>query len=293
MIFKDKFFRYLVSIYKFFLLPISRSNFLTKAARIAFHKVYKNKGKYFFLELKDFSFIVHRNENISTSIFIDEEFEFTKFQKAIKLAKSKKSYMLVDIGANIGSITIPAIKKKYFKQAIAFEPSEESYKLLKANILINDLYLKVQLEKIALSNSKGFKKLLSNDKYNKGDNKIVSNTSKSPDIELVKTDFLDSYTSKLNKKNSFIKIDVQGHETEILVSSKKTLSKKIPLMIEFEPSNMKKNWSKDFIYIYKFYKFFYDLKQKNPKKQKVDINALRLVHAHYKKINSFTDLLFL
>jgi FkbM family methyltransferase len=56
-----------------------------------------------------------------------------------------------------------------------------------------------------------------------------------------------------------IKIDVQGHEGNILKKAKKTLTKKIPIMLEFEPVTMKKNWINDYKYLFMHYNFFYNM----------------------------------
>ena len=43
--------------------------------------------------------------------------------------------------------------------------------------------------------------------------------------EQVLLNILDNFTNKMNKKNSLIFIDAQGHEPEIFIGSKKTLKK--------------------------------------------------------------------
>ena len=58
--------------------------------------------------------MLHRNETISNSIFLDGEFEFSKFKKSLKFIKKRKGH-LIDVGANIGSISIPALKNNYLK----------------------------------------------------------------------------------------------------------------------------------------------------------------------------------
>ena len=69
--------RKIVIILKFIIKIISQNSFLNKAVRIAFHKFYKNKGNFFYYENNKLSFLVHRNETISNSIFLDGEFEFS------------------------------------------------------------------------------------------------------------------------------------------------------------------------------------------------------------------------
>ena len=284
--------RKLVVIIKFFLKIISKFPLLTRATKYAFHKVYKNKGNFLYYEKNNLSFVLHRNETISNSIFLDDEFEFSKFLCAYKIIKKKKR-TLIDIGANLGSISIPALKKNYFEKAILFEPNPESLRLLKINILINNLEEKAILNELALSNTKSSKILKSDLRFNRGDNRLISNRKiLAKNHYKVKTDLLDNYTSKYSKDNCFIKIDVQGEECNILISSKKTLSKKIPIMIEFEPKNLKKNWIKYYVYIIKYYEYVYDLKEKNLSKITNNKSNLENLFKTYEKKNSFTDLLF-
>ena len=267
-------------------------HFLAKSTRIAFHKKFKSFGKHLFYENKTESYILNRNETISNSIFINDEFDFDKIKKVLKIIKKK--YYLVDIGANIGSISLPAIKRNYFKQAICFEPDKASFRLLKANILINDIENKMSAFNLAISDKKGTKKLLSDNKYNRGNNMLVENSAKtSKNITLVKTDILDNFCSKLNKGNALIKIDVQGHEGNILKKAKKTLTKKIPIMLEFEPVTMKKNWINDYKYLFMHYNFFYNINDLNPKKNKLTINALDELYNSHLKNKTYTDLLFI
>lgn len=282
----------IVSLFKFILKIIFKNKFLLKAATHAYHKTNKLKGNFFYYEKNDLSFLLHRNETISNSIFLDGEFEFSKFKKSLKFIKKNKR-TLFDVGANIGSITIPSLKQRLFKNVIAFEPNPESLKLLKVNILINNLENKVKLYDLALTNKKTKKTLKSDLKLNRGDNRLINEKKIGKNFFEVKTDLLDNFTLKYNKDNCLIKIDVQGEESIILFSSQKTLSKKIPIIIEFEPYNLKKNWKKYFVYIFKYYKYFYDLKSAENKKKTNTPDNLEELCQNYLNKKSFTDILFI
>ena len=88
-------------------------------------------------------------------MFIDESFDFRVLIRARKLLGKKNSKStLINVGAHIGSTCIPAIKKNYFKNLIAFEPSKRNFRLLKANILLNEIDDRTQIYNLALSNKK-------------------------------------------------------------------------------------------------------------------------------------------
>ena len=65
-------------------------------------------------------------------MFVKEEFDLNKFEKALDfLNKKKKIENLYDIGANLGIICIPAVKRGLVKKAFAVEPEPKNFQLLK------------------------------------------------------------------------------------------------------------------------------------------------------------------
>ena len=197
------------------------------------------------------------------------------------------------MGANIGSISIPALTRRYFVNAILFEPEIKNYRILKANIYLNKLENKIQSNNLALSNKKGQKLRLFKNEFNRGDNRILNSKNYSKrEMQIVSTDILDNYTKKLNKNNSLIWMDTQGHECFIIQGAKKTLRKKIPIVMEFQPDLMPKNWIKKFDNVFKNYKYFYNLSDLNKSKYKLNIEVIQKLYKKIKKNKSFTDLLF-
>mgnify|MGYP003956053449 CR=1 FL=1 len=269
----------------------SENNNFQRSVRSAIFNSGTKEDKLLLSDRKKIKYLMQSHDWISKKLFIDQSFDDKILYKAIKILKIKKSKnTLVNVGAHIGSTCIPAIKKGYFKNLIAFEPSKKNFNLLSANIFINDLGDKTKLYNIALSNKKsqvGIKKY-----QNSGDFRVVR--SKSGISEIVKSDILDNNTKNLNKKNSLIFMDTQGHEPFIFLGSKKTLKKKIPFVFEFAPFLMDKNWLRGLSQILKNYKFFYDLHFPKKKKKLNKDEILKL----YDKLSSsrqdaYTDLLIL
>ncbi len=122
----------------------------------------------------------------------------------------------LDIGSNSGSISLPFADKKNLK-IICFEPLELNYKKLINNYKINNLYEKHIFHKIALSNKnhESFIHYSSSDP-NKGTSSLIDGHYYTHDSkEKVNIRRLDDLYKFKNEK-IIIKIDVEGHEREVI-----------------------------------------------------------------------------
>jgi FkbM family methyltransferase len=128
---------------------------------------------------------------------------------------------VVDIGAHIGWYTVALAKRA--KHVFSFECSPKSFNYLCANIALNELDYKVTKYNCALSNETGTTPYYIRDPNDGGGNGIskfeYDNIKNTPHIDVPKNT-LDSY----NLTNvGFIKIDVEGHEKEVLEGSVETI----------------------------------------------------------------------
>jgi FkbM family methyltransferase len=128
---------------------------------------------------------------------------------------------LIDIGAHIGFYTINLAPK--CNKVFAFECSPKSFNYLCANIALNELDYKIIKYNTALSNEEGNTKYYIRDPNDGGGNGIskfnYDETNNTPSI-VVPIKKLDSF----NLTNiNFIKIDVEGHEKEVLEGGKNTI----------------------------------------------------------------------
>ena len=293
---KKKFYRNIESIIKKFLVFYKNSKNLDlhRSIQSAIYNT-SEKEKILFLNKKNTRFLLHSKDSVSKKIFIDYEFDYKIMKKALRLlGKNHKKETLINIGANIGSICIKSVKENYFKSAIVFEPEEMNFKLLMSNILINNLENKIVAHRLALSNRKTILKLSLNKKSNLGDNRIINklNNQKKLKIQKVKSEKLDNFILKHNKNNTLIFMDVQGHEPYIFMGAKKAIKRKVPIVFEFSPLLLDKNWNKNFNLLYKNYNHFYNLHKGNRKEVFNRTNILSL----FKKLKvekKYTDLMII
>ena len=229
-----KFYRLIESILKKLILffKSTKNQKLTRAALSAIYLTHQ-KEQFLLKTLKNENFIVHCDELISTNIFVDGSFDFFKFEQVVSIIKkSNHLTTLVDVGANIGSIAIPALTRNYFKEAILVEPEEKNFQVLMANVYLNGLRKKVTVHNIALTDEDNSSLYLElNGEKNYGDYRIfdglvTSDTISEKNISTIRGETLNKIAPNLERNNSLIWMDTQGHEGIILKGPKQSIEKK-------------------------------------------------------------------
>lgn len=208
-----------------------------------------------------------------------KSFDSNNLELSLKILNKKKS-ILLDIGANIGTIGIYAITKKYFEKCLAFEPEPRNFNLLKQNIFINELSDRFETFNIALDDGskKNISIKLSPDNY--GDHRSYfeeTNSDKLREEITVPCDKLENVCKELNFKDLIIFMDTQGFEGHILSGAKSLIKQKVPIVTEFWPYGLKKSNGLEKFYESldnSKYQFLYDLKYPN-KQIKFSIEELK------------------
>lgn len=158
--------------------------------------------------------------NIASPSF--ERLDLNELLNRIRMAINRNHKVLfIDVGAGFGkyTITIGHMFRKYQKRLAiySYEPEPESYELLNKNVLLNQLK-NVRTYRRALSDKKRTRPFFYFEPM-----KMYASSPPGKKI-IIHTDILDSYTKYFSKgKNTevFIKIDVEGHEIEVLKGLKK------------------------------------------------------------------------
>ena len=152
---------------------------------------------------------------------IDKSFEI------LKLNNLYKSGTLLDIGANIGHVTLHCLSKKYCNSSICIEPDSFNFQLLQDNVELNSIHDNVLLIQKGLGSYSGKVDMILSEN-NFGDHRIftasenheedrynLNQSRKLVEIELEKLDDLVNSINTFNNIN-FISLDVQGFELEVL-----------------------------------------------------------------------------
>ena len=179
---------------------------------------------------------VDLNEGIDLGIFLNIKNE-RKIFNIKKLINIRSRLNLIDVGSNIGSVTLPL--SGLFKQSYiyAIEPTFYAYNKLIKNIKLNPK-LKKRIKPMNYLICKNTKPNMVHSSWGlnniKKKHKIHLGTLK--EINKKNITSLDRLTKKINKKIHFIKIDVDGFEFEVLQSGLFYINKYKPIIhIEFAP----------------------------------------------------------
>lgn len=140
--------------------------------------------------------------------------------------KIRNTRVIFDVGANLGNHTLYWAENLRYNHIYCFEPYKPNFKVLKENIKGNNLKC-IELVNKGLGNVQGYAEVVFTDEDNMGATTLEYRDNNKEDlIEIITIDtFVEQQAiSELD----FIKIDVEGFETNVLQGAKQTLTKFLP-----------------------------------------------------------------
>lgn len=196
-------------------------------------------------------FVTLSNDNyISRSLHMNGIYDFENFERAVKII-GRPITKLIDVGANIGTICIPALMRGYAQAAIAIEPEPLNFRTLRANIILNDLDGDIVAINTAVGERLDESLQFEISPDNKGDHRIrtTSDTGgfgeQNWETRTVQSTTIDSIAHAQgvfeNKEGALLWIDVQGWESKALRGASELLRAGIPTVIEFWPYALERN----------------------------------------------------
>lgn len=176
-----------------------------------------------------------RDRGTGRMLFLTGEQDFWKLEATLAILEAEKlpaPTHLIDVGANIGTIVIPAIKRGLFTTATAIEPHPGNIRLLRANLALNGVDDKVAvLSQAAGRESDGqlFLHEMEGDSstHSIGTEGILVRSSRLDDLGL--------------PSRSLLWMDIEGYEGHALEGAQSLLSSGIPLVAEFHPEFLAKS----------------------------------------------------
>jgi FkbM family methyltransferase len=172
------------------------------------------------------------DEAIGRALFVHGQFDLAQMDRAVailrrELGAAVTGRTFLDLGANIGTTTVAALRRHGFPRAVAFEPEPRNLELLAHNLLLNGVRGRVQVHACAASAAAGVATLMTAPD-NGGDNRVVLGAG--GPVRLVALD------AALDPAQEYLLwADVQGHEGHVLLGAEALLSRGTPAVMEFWP----------------------------------------------------------
>lgn len=201
-------------------------------------------------------FVNTRDAGIGRSVFGEGSYEFDEMAFAFDLADkysprppALKGRTFIDIGANIGTTVIPALLNFGAENAVALEPETDNYKLLRSNLIFNELEDRVVTAKLALSDCEGVGTLEHDG--GGGDHRIRMNTAlpdgtyhesrrRTMEVQLATFDQVVEELAIDLEQVGLVWMDTQGHEGHILAGAQSLLTSDIPVVLEYWPYGLRR-----------------------------------------------------
>jgi len=154
--------------------------------------------------------------------------------------RSPEAATFIDVGANIGTTTVMALRRHAFQSAVALEPSPENFRLLQMNLLANELEDRVTVLPLAASDREAVVRLdVAPRRMNKGSHRIVSlDAGEVPGTIAVPAVTLDGLVTRgviEPAKTGLLWMDVQGHEAKVLLGAASLMNHGVPLALTIWP----------------------------------------------------------
>lgn len=190
-----------------------------------------------------------KDDGISRELLLNQNREELS---QVMLKEIRPDETVVDIGANIGYYALKEARIVAERgHLFAIEPVKENIYWLKKNLEANN-YMTARVERLAMGDKDGEIEMNICEKSNlhsvleRPDHKTLSK-------EKVAMMTVDSFSEKYGITPTFLRMDVEGYEYEIMQGATKTLqnSKNLKMMIEFHPVLMGDEKSAKFLKLLK------------------------------------------
>ncbi len=190
-------------------------------------------------------YLVFKGRDLISNAVRQQGYEVEVFALSHKILEKHQDGVVLDIGANMGTFTIPLAKRNPHLIFHSFEAQRIIYYQLCANTFINGLN-NVHCHHRGLSDKRGRLQLVVPDYANETnigafsiDEETRKNDYECPTQGATESIILSPLDDGEHKNVRLMKIDVEGHELEVLKGAKKTLKENNYPPIIFEAWNWK------------------------------------------------------
>lgn len=190
------------------------------------------------------------DDHITKKIEKDGIYEVHLFNFLVKLLSKNKNFTCLDIGANIGVVSL--VMSMYAKHVISFEPIKSLFSMIEKSIEVNNIKNCKVINK-GLSSKNKTAKIYINTSGNIGSSTLSkAHSAENPNNTFNDSEIIDLEAGDNNEylksidRIDLIKIDVEGHESDVMIGIQEIIKKNDPLLIlEWNNKETKDRFSSD------------------------------------------------
>jgi FkbM family methyltransferase len=258
--------------------------------------------RYFCHDTKFSTYVVNlADDGVSREIFLFGNFDVEIFQRALQVLDREgldRPQVLLDVGANIGTVSIHALMTGAFIRAIGIEANSLNARLLRANVCLNGLEDKMTVIEGAAAGEPNLILNLELAIGNLGDHRIRCQAQDGVfgeggrDTESVRSVTVDSVLAKegIDPKKCLLWMDVQGYEGEVLLGARRLLMAGSPMVFELWPYGLRRaNTYDKLVASLAGYSYFIDLR--DPLLTRCSLDKLHELYKSFPDTYAHTDIL--
>jgi FkbM family methyltransferase len=189
---------------------------------------------------------VHLDDRVVTSLVVVRgHFQRDDLERVWALAREvspkPSGGVFVDVGANVGTTTLYAMRTGDFASAVALEPSPDNLNVLRMNVVANDLADRVHVVEAACGAEAGSvglwlsKTAQSDHRIDRGQGAPETHGTR-VDVPIVTLDETLADLGIDPSEIGIVWIDTQGHEPDVLAGAAKALASGAPFCVELWPA---------------------------------------------------------
>ena len=219
---------------------------------IAFSALRASRARFFCVDGPNESLLVNcRDDIISRAVFRSGSFDFHKFERAVAALRDGGLVegaveRLYDVGANIGTICVPAVARGLARTAVAVEAHPLNCRLLRANVALNGLDAGIAVVEAAAGAEDGGVVELEVNERNWGDHRVaprvaaggVQGEAARPRIP-VPMQSIDAIAAR-HGPPTLLWMDTQGFEGFVLAGASQALAGTVPVATEYWPYSLRR-----------------------------------------------------
>lgn len=178
---------------------------------------------------------------VSAAVYVNRRRpEFAVLRRAVRIiAPLRAEATFVDVGANIGTTTIPALLEHGFARAVACEPGPLAASSLRRSLDANGLTGHATVVEAAVSDEEGVIRL----RMPTGDTgtlEVGGVAGGEIEVESVTLDGLAERGVYDPAQVGLLWIDAQGHEAHVLAGAGRLLDAGVPLVVALRPKKLRR-----------------------------------------------------